>query len=62
MYCRDLKQEADRLGVELPTQDSVEHHALADALWTKLAWESIQQNAPVAHSVEPAVMTAQTYD
>jgi hypothetical protein len=35
MYCRDLKQAADQLGVKIPslTNDSElpEHHALADA-------------------------------
>ena len=24
---------------ELPKQESVEHHALNDAIWTKKAWE-----------------------
>jgi len=38
MYCRDLKQEADRLGVTLPKQKTTEHHALADAEWTRDAW------------------------
>lgn len=41
MYCRDLKQEVDRLGATLPKQTGAEHDALADALWTKLAWESL---------------------
>lgn len=35
MFCRDLKQLAD--GHPLPKQTSTEHHALADALWTKEA-------------------------
>lgn len=43
MYCRDLKQEADRLSRRLPKQDDTEHHALADARWTKLAWESLAE-------------------
>jgi len=38
MYCRDLKQGADRLGVTLPKQQTTEHHALADAEWTRDAW------------------------
>jgi hypothetical protein len=42
MYCRDLKQEADRLNVRLPTQDTTEHHALADAIWTHDAWKLLQ--------------------
>lgn len=39
MYCRDIKQECDRLGnPKLPTQDKGEHHALADARWNRYAW------------------------
>jgi hypothetical protein len=44
MYCRDLQQEADRLGVDLsklPQTD--EHHALADARWTKAAHEYLMK-------------------
>jgi hypothetical protein len=52
MYCRDIKQEADRLQewirwfnsapdyrLILPEQGKGEHHALADARWNKQAWE-----------------------
>ena len=40
MYCRDVKQVCDMVGnPRLPNQDSREHHALADAIWTKQAWE-----------------------
>lgn len=40
MYCRDVKQLCDEIGnPELPKQSSTEHHALADAIWTKQAWE-----------------------
>jgi hypothetical protein len=43
MYCRDVKQECDRLGnPELPKQGKGEHNALADARWNKLAWEHLQ--------------------
>lgn len=36
MFCLDVKQEAYMLGdVELPPQEGVEHHALADARWTR---------------------------
>lgn len=43
MYCRDIKQWADQLGgVQLPQQDTGEHHALADARWNKLAFEYLQ--------------------
>lgn len=39
MYCRDVKQLADSLGnPDLPVQDGPEHHALADAIWTRNAW------------------------
>ena len=40
MYCRDLKQELDRLGnPKAPKQDeSTAHDALADALWTRDTW------------------------
>lgn len=40
MFCRDVKQLAVDLGSpKLPEQSSIEHHALADAIWTKEAWE-----------------------
>lgn len=43
MYCRDVKQLCDSLGdPPLPKQESQEHHALADARWTKEAWERLQ--------------------
>lgn len=43
MYCRDVKQLCDDLGnPDLPPQTSTEHHALADARWTKAAWEFLQ--------------------
>ena len=38
MYCRDLKQEADRLGIHFPPQQTDEHHALADAQWNAMNW------------------------
>lgn len=43
MYCRDIKQECDRLGnPELPPQ-SDEHSAIADARWDKEAWEFLKR-------------------
>jgi len=43
MYCRDVKQLCDSLGnPQLPKQESTEHHALADARWTKQAYEFLQ--------------------
>lgn len=43
MYCRDVKQLCDSLGnPPLPEQGKGEHHALADAIWTKEAWEFLQ--------------------
>jgi hypothetical protein len=44
MYCRDIKQECDRLGnPKLPEQSKGEHNALADARWNKEAWEFLRQ-------------------
>jgi hypothetical protein len=44
MYCRDVKQLCDDRGnPKLPKQSSIEHHALADAMWTKHAWEFLQR-------------------
>lgn len=43
MYCRDVKQLCDDLGnPKLPEQTSTEHHALADAHWTREAWTFLQ--------------------
>lgn len=43
MYCRDVKQLCDDRGdPKLLPQESVEHHALADAIWTRDAWAFLQ--------------------
>lgn len=43
MYCRDVKQLCDDLGnPALPPQSSTEHNAMADAIWTKDAWDFLQ--------------------
>ena len=43
MYCRDVKQLCDTLGnPELPPQATTEHHALADAEWTRQAWDFLK--------------------
>ena len=43
-YCRDVKQLCDDLGnPELPKQTSAEHDAMADAIWTREAWEFLTQ-------------------
>jgi hypothetical protein len=43
MYCRDVKQLCDDMGnPKLPEQNSTEHHALADALWTREAWQFLE--------------------
>lgn len=40
MFCLDLKQAvAERGNPKLPKQTSAEHNALADARWTKEAWD-----------------------
>lgn len=47
-YCRDLKQWMDQLGVkreQLPPDPTDEHHALADAVWTRLAFNQLLQRA-----------------
>jgi hypothetical protein len=46
MYCRDLKQRADEQGggVRLPEQSGTEHHALADARWTRDAFEWLHRH------------------
>jgi hypothetical protein len=45
MYCRDVKQLCDNMGnPKLPEQSSTQHHALADAMWTKEAWEFLTRN------------------
>lgn len=47
MYCRDLKQWADNLGVQkLPEQKSAEHNALNDARWNRelYDWLFIRQS------------------
>ncbi len=46
-FTRDVKQELERLRMfdntlQLPRQTSTEHHALADAQWTKQAWEFLR--------------------
>lgn len=39
MFCRDVQQIRDEMGVKtLPGHDGSEHHALADAMWTRSAW------------------------
>jgi hypothetical protein len=43
MYCRDVKQVCDDVGnPSLPAQGKGEHHALADARWTREAWNFLQ--------------------
>jgi len=45
-FCQDVKQLAMSLGNPfLPEQQSREHHALADAKWTREAWEFLQHKA-----------------
>lgn len=43
-YCRDVKQLCDALGnPKLPEMIGQEHNALADAVWTRGAWEFLQR-------------------
>lgn len=46
MYCRDIKQIADMLGVVLPVQQGLEHHALADARWVRESFDYLQDRQP----------------
>lgn len=42
MYCRDLKQWADQLGIgkdKYPKQQGVEHNALSDARWNRQLYD-----------------------
>lgn len=44
MFCMDIRQRSKEMGdIELPNQDSGEHHALNDARWNKLAWEYLER-------------------
>lgn len=43
MFCRDVKQLCMDLGnPTLPEQTGTEHHALADAIWTRQTWDFLQ--------------------
>lgn len=47
MYCRDLKQELDRVGnPRVPFRPDNEHHALSDARWNKSVHEWIDAGCP----------------
>ena len=48
MYCRDLKQEEDRLCVDLSSAvpQLNKHSALDDARWNKASWEYLQSLYP----------------
>ena len=47
MYCRDIKQEVDRISanlgvkIRLPEQGATEHFALADAVWNRRAHQML---------------------
>jgi hypothetical protein len=54
MFCRDIKQWAVDVGnPKLPEQTSTEHHALADALWNKEAWDFLS-SLPDAAAIRAA--------
>lgn len=56
MYARDLKQAIDLAGVgKPPTQTDNEHHALADARWTRDAWLWLRDNGG-AHLLMPSAL------
>lgn len=71
MYCRDVKQWADALGVPretLPPEPTPAHHALADAHWTRKAWQTLNDIAvgralgDAGPSPFPAPMSADELD
>lgn len=56
MYCRDVKQLCDMLGnPKLPEQGKGEHHALADAKWTKSAWHFLFAEWERQHNESPTL-------
>jgi hypothetical protein len=49
MYCRDLKQLHDECGrpnMDAVRMKGVEHHALADAIWCRTAWDYLTRVPP----------------
>ena len=49
MFCRDVKQRCVDVGnPTLPKQTSTEHNALADAIWTRQAWDFLELYREVA--------------
>lgn len=54
MYVKDVKQLCDMLGnPALPKQGKGEHHALADAKWTKDAWHFLFAEWERQHNESP---------
>jgi hypothetical protein len=50
MYCGDVKQFCKMLGdPKLPSQATLEHHALNDAIWNKQAFEFLVERARLRH-------------
>lgn len=53
-FCRDVKQMCmDRGDPTLPVQESMKHHALADALWTWKAWKHLEPMPIVGKATPP---------
>lgn len=53
MFCRDIKQKAMDMGnPALPKQCALEHHAFADAVWNKQAWEFLAALSAPSASME----------
>ena len=62
MFCRDVKQLCVSVGDPLlPAQNTTEHHALNDALWTRQAWEFLQDRLP-AHPAQGTALSAEQQD
>jgi hypothetical protein len=55
MFCNDLKQEVDRLGIRFPKQETIEHHALTDARWNKQMHQLISEENAIRLNERPEV-------
>lgn len=48
MYCRDIEQLCDSIGnPKLPTQQTGEHNALQDAIWTKVVYDFLLERIEI---------------
>jgi len=59
MYCRDIKQLCDDCGNPILPGQSDEHHALADAKWTRKAWDFLMRH-DIANKLQRGLSQART--